>query len=672
MGRDLDRRVPTLSVIAPVLPIAFRLLGRVLATLALGYLVASTVAVGQIAGDSDDPPRRVASSVRLKDLSLEDLMQIEVSTVSRKTEPWWTAAGAIDVVTSDDIERSGALTLPDALRLATGVHVGQANTQAYAVGIRGFNVLSNDKVNVQLDGRNLFTPFFSGVAWDMQGTLLEDVDRIEVVRGPAGALWGNYAMNGFINIETKPAWDTQGLLATAAIGTELPGAVALRYGGTAGRNTYYRAFLQYTDTDWTYNAAGHRAKPPTDVVRGGFRSDTRTAGDGILTIDADAYTNRGTPEDRPDQERFSGESIGARWHRSVLADSDLQVRGYVEHTWHVSGGNFVEKRNTASASVKYRAVAGRHDWQVGADALVSRDRITSGTTVSIVPPERTYYTNSLYASDTITLVPRRWVATVGAQLQWAVFSGLDVQPTARLAWTPTADTTIWGAISRAVRTPVRLDAGLHSEVNGTVFFHGNPGLKSEDVIAEELGIRHRFSQRLAVDLAMFVNDYHHVRTYESATPVYRALPWTFGNSMHAHSTGAEVTVLYQPWSRLFLKASYRYLDLRLHKNAGSGDFLNGLFEANDPRHVGSLTARLNPAPHWTLDATVRGTSGLPQPAMRGYVTCDARVAWSPDANWEVAVVGQNLSDAQHPEFVTPNSSNEEVARSVTIKATWRF
>lgn len=207
----------------------------------------------------------------LTELSLEEPLNLKVSTVSRKPEPWWSAPSGVDIVTGEDIRRSGAQNLPDALRLATGVHVGQPNARSWAISTRGMNVLAANKISVAMDGRSLFTPFFSGVQWDAQDTLLEDVDRIEVVRGPVGALWGAFAVNGFIQILTKPAWDTQGWLLSAGTGTEDPGSFAVRYGGKLSQDTFYRAYVKYFQTDWTYLASGQHAQPATDLLQAGFR-----------------------------------------------------------------------------------------------------------------------------------------------------------------------------------------------------------------------------------------------------------------------------------------------------------------------------------------------------------------------------------------------------------------
>ncbi len=647
---------------------SFRLF-RVLVGSVFG-LVASPALL--VSGEPATPPSRTVASAGLKALSLEDLMQLDVSTLSRKTEPWWSAPGAIDMVTGDDLQRSGAIDLPEALRLLSGVHVGHPNTQSWAIATRGFNITAGNKMNVQLDGRSLYTPFYSGVPWALYDTLLEDVDRIEVVRGAAGALWGDFAMNGFIQIETKPAWDTQGTLIMGAVGTEMPGTFAVRHGGEAGKDTFYRAYFKYTQTESTYNAAGDRPRPPTDVARAGFRTDTRTDPDSVLTVQGDVFTNRGLPRDNRLYERFSGASLSARWRRALAVDSDLQVNAGYDYAWHLWGGGFLERRQTVWAGSKYRKVVGAHDLQTGFDGMVSPDKISSPG-ITIDPPSRTFFTGSLFLQDTVALVPDRWSLTAAGQLQWSAFSDLEFQPTLRLAHTPSSNTTWWAAVSRAVRTPVRIDADLLLRLpDGTRIFEGNDHLESEKVLSFELGLRRRMSEQFAADLALFANDYDDVRSYESETPVFRAFPWTFKNTLNARSLGAELTLLYQPTARVFIKAAYRYLDLQFTKDPGSGDFQNALFEANDPRHLVSLSVRTDVADHWRVDVTLRGTSGLPRPIMPGYLTADATVTWSPNAEWEVALVGQDLLDRLHPEYVASNSANEQVARRVYLKATWRF
>lgn len=613
----------------------------------------------------------MAPPLNLSKLSLEDLMRIEVSTVSRKAEEWWGAAGAIDVVTNEDIRRSAALNLPDALRLATGVHVGQSNAREWAVGIRGFNVNASNKLNVQLDGRSLFTPFFSGVLWDAQDTMMEDVARIEVMRGPAGALWGSYAVNGFIQILTKPAWDTQGYLASAGTGTDTPVFGAVRYGGKLSEASFYRVYAKYAQYKWTYApGGGGRTQPTTDMVQTGFRSDTRAADGSTFSLHGDVYTNKGTPKDHP-QNEFWGANLTAHLDRPLALDADLRSTAYYDFTSRSFMDPFREKRHTFSGSLKYHLARGHHDVQVGADGLVSRDHITGGI-VFLDPAKRTYYNGSLFAHDTVTLVPNHWSVIAGAQALYTNFAGLDVQPTLRTIWLPTARTSTWAAVSRAVRTPVRLDRDLVAEFGGVRAFEGNEHLKSESVLAWEAGLRQKFSERLAVSLATFLNQYDNIRSYESATSTFRALPWTFKNTTNVHSSGFEVMALAQPMARLFLKASYRYLDFNLTKDPGSGDFQNGFYEANDARHVAAITGRLDVARNVEFDVTLRHASSLPNPPMHAFTTADLRFAWLPTPNCELALIARNLFDPRHPEFTTANHPNDEVGRSVTMKATWRF
>lgn len=603
----------------------------------------------------------------LTTLSLDQLTKLEVTTVSRQPERWWTAPNGIDVVTGDDIRRAAAQNLPDAIRLATGVHVGQSSARSWAVSIRGMNVLAANKISVVMDGRSLFTPFFSGVLWGSQDTLLEDIDRIEVVRGPVGALWGAFAVNGFIQILTKPAWDTQGLLVTAGTGTEDPGFFALRYGGKLGRDTAFRAYGKYFQTDWTYKADGHHAQGATDFLQTGFRVDGRRAHDTTLTLQGDYYTNQGLPLDRV-QTETSGVNLLGRWHRAFSADSDLQLEGYFDHTRFVIPQSFDERRNTGSVSVKYRRRSGRHGLLFGADGLLSGDKTGDIGAARLEPAARTIHTVGLYAQDTLQLDPRATLV-LGLKGEQSSFAGVEAAPTARFAWSPSARTTAWAAVSRAVRTPVRIDEDLVFRANGLTFFEANDDFETETALAYELGVRHRPASQLTVDLSTFHYRYDHLRSVEPAGAA--PLPLTFKNGLDARSWGAEVTVMYQPVARLYLKGGYRFLDLDFSKDADSADASGGSSEGNDAKHVAIVAAHLGLPARFEADAFLRHASALPHPAMPGYTTLDARLGWWASRRLEVSVWGRNLLDRQHAEFVTTNSLNEEVHRRVAIQATWR-
>jgi iron complex outermembrane recepter protein len=603
----------------------------------------------------------------LTTLSLDQLTNLEVTTTSRQPERWWSAPNGIDVVTGDDIRRAGVLNLPDAIRLATGVQVGQPSARSWAISIRGMDVLAANKISVVMDGRSLFTPFFSGVLWDHQDTLLEDIDRIEVVRGPVGALWGAFAVNGFIQILTKPAWDTQGLLASAGIGTEDPGFFALRYGGKLGRDTAFRVYGKYFQTDWTYLPDGTHAQGATDFLHTGFRMDGRRSHDTTVTLQGDYYTNKDLPLDRV-QTETSGANLRGRWHRAFSADEGLQVEGYFDRTHFLIPQSFEERRSTGSASVKYRFRTGRHGLLLGADGLVSADKIGNVGVATLEPLKRTIHTVGLYVQDTLQVNPRATLV-LGVKGEQGSFAGFEVAPTARFAWTPNPRTTAWAAVSRAVRTPVRIDEDLVIHFNGITFFEANDDFKTETALAYELGVRHRPVSSLTVDVSTFAYRYDHLRSTEPAGAA--PLPFTFKNGLDARSYGVEATVMYQPLSRLSFKGGYRLLDLDFSKDPGSLDTSDGSSEGNDAKHVAILAGHLDLPRGFELDAFLRHASALPKPALPGYTTMDARVGWRASRRFEVSLWGRNLLDRQHPEFVTTNSLNQEVHRSGAVKVTWR-
>ncbi len=606
--------------------------------------------------------------VAMKDLSLDELMNLEVSSVSRRDERWWAVPSGIDVVTGEEIRRSGVMNLPDALRLATGVHVGQSSARSWAVSLRGMNVLAANKVAVVMDGRSLFTPFFSGVNWDAQDTLLEDIDRIEVVRGPVGALWGAYAVNGLISIITKPAWETQGWLASAAGGDEDPGFFAFRYGGQAGAQTFYRVYAKYSQLGWTYDANGRQPQSATDFFQTGFRIDAVRPADTTLTLQGDYYSNQDLPLDRL-QAEVSGFNVLGRWRREFSAESDLQAEAYFDHTDRLIPFNFEERRDTGSVALKFHSVHGRHDWLAGIDGLVSSDAIGNMGFAQLVPDGRTTHRAGAYAQDTFQVRPERLALTLGARMEHNSFSGWDYQPTARLAWTPSPRTTVWTAWSRAVRTPVRVDEDLVIAVPGTVIFAANDEFKNEVALAGEVGWRHQPFESLTMDVSVFAYRYDALRSTEPAGDTF--LPQTFSNLLNARSRGGEVTVMVQPISRLFLKASYRLLDLEFSRDAGSVDATGGSSEGNDPRHLAMIAARLDLPNEIEVDVTLRHASALPNPALAGYTTADLRLGWRPSERWEWSLSGRNLLEPQHAEFVTTNSLNEQVHRRWVLKATWR-
>jgi iron complex outermembrane receptor protein len=627
---------------------------------------------GLLASEAGKPSARaqplVASVESMKKMSLEELLSIHVTTMSRKEELWWAAPGAIEVLTSEEIRRSGAQNLPDALRLATGIDVAQPSARSWAVSSRGFNVLAANKISVLMDGRSLFTPFFSGVQWDAQDTLLADIDRIEVVRGPVGALWGSFAVNGFIQIVTKSARDTQGTLVSAGAGTEDPGFVAMRHGGRIGRQTFYRAYAKYYKTEWSYLANGQHSQPPTDFFQTGFRIDSKLDADTSATLQGDVYTNKGTPEDHP-QGETSGGNVLARVTRSLAAGSDVEILSYFDHTRRFIPQNWLETRNTGALTLKYRRPTGAHDLLFGFDANVSRDDIVELGVATMDPPQRTTHAASVYVQDTWAISPGRTL-TFGGKLEHNAFSGFEYHPSLRGAWTPSADTTWWAAVSRAVRSPVRVDHDLRFDFNGVTIVRASDEFRSETAIAYEIGWRRRFGETATIDVATFYNEYDHLRTTEPEGAA--ALPVTFKNGLRARSLGVETTLMYQPFTRLFFKLSHRLLDLDFLETPGTRDTTHGNTEGNDPRHLVTLSAHAGLPWDLEFDATLRHVGKRPNPASDAYTVADLRLGWSPTDRWDLSLIGRNLFNGLHRELVTTNSLNEFVGPSGTMKATWRY
>lgn len=631
--------------------------------------IALTVLIATFAMAETRAQPLLASIESMKKMSLEELLGLQVTTMSRKEELWWAAPGAIEVLTSEEIRRSTAQNIPEALRLATGFDVAQPSARSWAISARGFNVLAANKISVLMDGRSLFTPFFSGVQWDAQDTLLDDIDRIEVVRGPVGALWGSFAVNGFVQIVTKSARDTQGTLVSAGAGTDDPGFVALRHGGRLGRQTYYRAYAKYFKTEWTYLADGQHGQPPTDFFQSGFRIDSRIDGDTNATVQGDVYTNKGTPEDHL-QAEISGANALARVTRSLAGGADLDVLAYIDHTRRFLPANWLETRNTAALNVQHRRPAGAHDLLFGIDANVSRDHIEPIGVATMDPPRRTTHTVSAYLQDTWTLSPGRTALTLGGKLEHNAFTGFEYHPSVRAAWTPSNDTTWWAAVSRAVRPPVRVDHDLRFDLAGTTLVRATEDFRSETALAYEIGWRRRLGETATVDVAAFYNEYDHLRTTEPLGDA--ALPYTFKNGLRARSLGVETTVMYQPSARLFFKLSHRLLDLDFLEQPNTRDVAHGNTEGNDPRHIVALGAHASLRWNLEFDATLRHVGNRPNPASDACTVVDLRLGWAPTDRWDVSLSGRNLFNGLHRELVTTNSFNDFIGPSGTLKVTWKY
>ncbi len=619
------------------------------------------------------PPSATSQSPReLKKLSLEELVDVEITSASRRPGLLSQAASAIDVVTAETIRRSGVTSLPDALRLAAGVQVAQIDGHSWAISARGFNLGTANKLQVLMDGRSLYTPLYSGVFWDVQQTFLPDLEQIEVIRGPGATLWGANAVNGVINIRSKNAKDTQGFLVDTAGGEEL-GYAGVRYGGKIGSNTFYRAWVMHTRRDELSLADGSGAGDATDFTKGGFRIDSTVGVDDALTLQGDGYGGSFGQHNAGDIS-VDGGNVLARWTHELAADSNLTVQTYYDRTHRLIPALFEEERNTFDLELEGRRVFNRHDFVYGANYRLSADEIGNlGPQFAFLPDDRTVHLVSGYLQDEWHVVPRRFSLGLGSKFEWNSFSGFELQPSGRFIWTPSNTQSLWGAISRAVRTPTRIDQDIFAPnpSTGSAFsFVGNRGFRSEVVVAYELGYRVEPTPRLAFDLATYYNEYDNLRSIEPRGGP--GTPLRFDNKIEGSSYGATLSTHWRVTDGWRLDGNFSALHLDLHGAPGSLDPAKGRANGNDPDFFFTVRSSLDLPWHLQFDTVVRYVSDLPQPATPAYTALDLRLAWKPRPNFEVALVGRNLLDPQHPEFASATAVTREVDRSVFATLKWTY
>jgi len=633
----------------------------------------------------------------LKHLSIEELMDIEVTSVSRAPETLSSAAAAVGVITDEDIRRSGATTIPEALRGVPGLHVARRNSNSWAVSSRAFSSINSEKLLVLSDTRSIYTPLVSGVRWDVQDYLMEDIERIEVIRGPGASLWGSNAVNGVINITTRHARDTQGTFLSATLGTEEQ-AGAVRYGGKFGDSGFFRVFGQYTDRDSTF-----RPDSPTSddwrIGHAGFRADWDASHIDALTLQGDVYSANigqfgpstniiGRPGPTGDLEvHATGGNVLGRWRRDLGGGSELQLRAYFDST-HRDDPSFVDDLETFDVDLQHRYVAfARHEIVWGLNFRYTDNSNRSKGIFALEPEDSRDQLISGFAQDQFAISDAVRL-TVGTKLEHNDFSGFEVQPTVRLAWDVAPGHNAWAAVSRAVRVPTRLERDIAIEVtppgsNPRGVLLGSDDFEAEELLAYELGYRWQPLDVLGLDLALFHNRYEGLASLEFGTPTLDpasgviTVPVVNRNLTDARSQGAELLATYsarQNW-RLIASYSYIYLDMQPHgQDLNRGAFLDG----TTPRQQFSLRSLLDLPGGLQLDAQFRHSTELDRmpdlPSGEGigaYSELDVRLAWQANEQLELSLVGQNLLHDHHLEFGTP-ATRGEIERSVYGKAAWRF
>ncbi len=653
--------------------------------LLLGLLLgAATPAAGQMPATQD-----------LKRLTLEELMQVKVSTTLRVPEPKMTTPAAVDVITEDDIRRSGATSLVEVLRLAPGVQVARIDGGRYAIGIRGFGDRLARGMLVLIDGRAVYSPLFAGTYWEVQDTLLEDIARIEVVRGPGGTLWGANAVTGIINIVTKRARDTQGLLVTGAIGSDNAGPIGVRYGGRAGSSGHYRVYAKGVDRDAQHHAAGP-AFDTFGMVQGGFRAGWSLASERTFTIQGDAYSAElGQTFVRPQRSApfqtrvvrdapLSGGNLLARLS-GPLFGGDFQLQTYYDRG-HREERPIAGTRDTVDVDFQHRrAIGRRHQIVWGAGYRVWSIRIDATDPARILPADRTDQLVTAFLQDDTVLSPDRLRLIAGVKLERNAETGVEAQPAARLLWTPDPDHTIFAAATHAVRTPSRVETGYTVEaladptVPAFVRLLPNPDFEAETLTAYEIGYRVRPVASLFLNTAAFVNHHQDTLSTEMRPPFVETepppphviLPVMFANGLHGNSHGVEVSADWRPAPWWRWTADYAFLRVQMTRNPGSRDVSQeARYEGLAPRHQAQVGMALD-LPHGLLaDWQLRTVSALPAGGIPAYTTSNVRLAWQATPHLEIALVGRDLHHARHCEWPS-DGGPVFIRRRAYVSATWR-
>lgn len=646
-----------------------------------------------------DSPAGPGNGETLKQLSLAQLGDVEVTTASKEPEEVWKTPAAVYVLTNEDIRRSGATSIPEALRLVPGVQVSRIDNDHWAVAIRGFADQFSKSMLVMVDGRSLYTPLFAGVYWALQdGVMLEDVERIEVVRGPGGTIWGANAVTGVINIITKKAKDTHGALASVGGGNTDQGIGEVRYGAGNG-NFDYRVYGK----GFSRGAGFHSDDQEYDTWRSaqmGFRTHWDLRTNDHLTIQGDMYEGGiggtvGYGSFNPPEQIISNQAVAvsggnllAQWRHDLREGSDIQVQAYYDRTY-AQAPHYQETRNTFDLDfIHHLTLGARNDFIWGLGARLSPSEVVQTVpTLDLIPHNFANNVYSGFIQDEIAIVPNKFSLTVGSKLEHNSFTGFEFQPSIRGLWTITPRQTFWAAVTRAVRTPSRIeeDFRLLDFVIPTPLVYlavdGNPQLSSERSISYEAGYRTLVTPKIYIDIAVFHNDYNDLINLGTSSltldptppPIHLTFHLPYANGLRGHTDGFEIAPDWKPSRWWQMKATYSYLNLNLEAIPGvvdSNDYI-GKDEGSSPHNQVTLQSRFNLPKGFEFDQTYRYVSALPAFLAGSYSTADAHLAWRATREMEFSVVGENLFQPHHVEFGGNPGPLVGIKRSVYAQIMWR-
>ena len=610
--------------------------------------------------------QRLAQVQELSRLSLEDLARVEVTSVSKAPQSLNSAPAAIYVITQEEIVRSGVRSIPEALRLAPNMQVEQLSSTGYAISTRGFAdnrdlQTQANKLLILVDGRTVYSPLFSGVLYDGIDVMMDDIDRIEVISGPGATLWGANAMNGVINIITRPAAQTTGVLMRLDSGSAEQAASA-RFGGRVGENLSYRVYGKTFDRNSLELDNGNSARDHWNKYQGGFRADWQHDRN-ALTVQGDAYHGDESLLNAPDIS-LSGNNILGRWQHTSDR-SQLSVQAYYDHSAReaaVDGAPFsldtydVELQQSVSLGSAHQVV-----W--GAGKRINDYRVTRAGQLQFVPAHRSLDLGNVFLQDTISVSPA-FKVTAGVKLEDNPYSGWAALPDLRVSWAASDTVLLWAAASRAIRAPTPFDTDVAEFVGPTLFLRGNPDFENESVWAYEIGYRGQPASRLSFSVSAFYDVYHDLRTIE---PSPNFLPLLWGNGMEGDTYGVEAWANIQVTSWWRLSPGFRSLHKRLHFDDNASGLVGLQLSGDDPTNRAVLKSAMTLGQRVTLDAFLRHVGDLPNPSHPSYYELSARLAWQVSHSLELAVSGFNLLHARHTEYPSPQGLNIERSGFAELK-----
>jgi iron complex outermembrane recepter protein len=631
-------------------------------------------------------------------MDVEDLMNVKVTSVSKREQKLYRTAAAVFVINQEDIRRSGATTMPDLLRMVPGVDVQQIDANAWAISIRGFTSRYANKVLVLIDGRTVYTPSFSGVFWEQIDMPLENIDRIEVIRGPGATVWGANAVNGVISIFTKSSKDTRRALVSVAGGSKLYAQGTAQDGGSIGQEASYRVFGEGFAIGSSAMASGAPADDHWTRLNAGFRSDWDVSGRDSLMVQGDLFSNREhqtrdnnlieTPYDRIFNQSLNaaGGDLMARWDHTLQGGSQTTLQTYYDSYRRTDMGVPEVLRQFDLDFQQHITRGDRQEIVWGLGYRISDSGLVPGYAVSFSPAFHTTSLFSGFLQDEIRLSGSLWF-TIGCKLEHNEYTGFEVEPSARLLWNvPGSRHSIWAAASKANRQPSREDAAVATTLEtiplganavSIVRGFGNPQIKDEELRDYEMGYRSELTRSLSLDVATFLSFYHHLETFEplagqvipGAVTQY-ITPMIFENKAHALDYGGEVTVNWQVASRWRIDPGYSYLHAALRKDPSSLGNPVASIKTDFPRNILQVRSLVNLSRSIEFDQSLYYTA---RPGIPSHPRLDLRLARRFSEWLEVSLVGQSLLRPRSMEYGdSPGVIGTQSLRSVYGKITWRF